>query len=33
MNEVELIEKKDLRDEYINRIEVLEKSKTIIITT
>lgn len=31
MNEVELIEKKDLRDEYINRIEVLEKVKQLLL--
>ena len=31
MNEMELIEKKDLRDEYINRIEVLEKVKQLLL--
>ncbi|MDD4624710.1 MAG: hypothetical protein PHX40_05015 [Bacilli bacterium] len=31
MNEMELIEKKDLRDEYINKIEVLEKVKQLLL--
>lgn len=31
MNETELIEKKDLRNEFINRIEVLEKVKQLLL--
>jgi len=31
MNELDLIEKKDLRDEYISRIEVLEKVKQLLL--
>lgn len=31
INEIELIEKKNLRNEYINRIEVLDKVKTLLL--
>lgn len=31
INEIELIEKKNLRDEYINRIEVLDKVKILLL--
>jgi hypothetical protein len=31
MNELELIEKKEIREEYINRIEVLEKVKGLLL--